>query len=97
MVNFDPDEAATFTFDKQLGVHHDYLLAPGAHPLVASAAWSSREMLLNGEMLEMSGPAWELPKGAAGAGVQNKGGVVLPPLTVGFAVFPAAGALDCKK
>jgi hypothetical protein len=95
MVNFDPEEPATFTFDQQLGSHQDYLLAPGADPVVASAPWSSREMLLNGEALTMSGPDWKLPTAVTGEGKQNKGGVVLPPLHVGFAVFPAAGALDC--
>ena len=89
-------QAATFTFDSKLGPHHDYVLAPGANPLVATAPWSSREMLLNGEKLEMSGPAWELPTALTGEGLQSRGGVVLPPLHVGFAVFPTAGAPDCK-
>ena len=98
MVNFDPHESATFTFDSsKLGdAHQDYVLAPGANPLIASAPWSSREMLLNGERLEMSAPAWELPAALAGDGQKSRGGVVLPPLHVGFAVFPAAGAPECK-
>lgn len=96
MVNFDPDEPATFTFDKVLGAHREYLLAPGADP-VASAAWSSREMLLNGELLKL-GPDGALPPGLAGGGKGGDGGsVVMPPLHVGFAVFPYAGVADCKK
>jgi hypothetical protein len=96
MINFDPDEPATFTFDKGLGAHQDYLLAPGADPLVASAPWSSREMMLTGEVLKMSGPDWKLPAAMTGQGKQNTGGVVLPPLHVGFAVFPLAGAPGCQ-
>jgi len=96
MINFDPNCTATFTFDNKLGSHRDYVLAPGANPLVASAPWSSREMLLNGEKLVMSGPAWQLPAALTGDGRKNSGGVVLPPLHVAFAVFPAAGASDCK-
>jgi hypothetical protein len=97
MVNFDPTEPATFTFDPALGSHQDYVLSPGADPLVASAAWSSREMLLNGEALEMSGPDWNLPAAVMGKGKQNAGReVLLPPLHVGFAVFPAAGAVSCN-
>jgi hypothetical protein len=52
-------------------------------------------MLLNGEKLEMSGPAWHLPAALTGAGRKNDGGVVLPALHVAFAIFPAAGASDC--
>jgi hypothetical protein len=96
MINFDPQEPATFTFDRQLGVHRDYVLAPGPDPLVASAPWSSRKMLLNGELLKMSAPSWELPAAMTGEGKRNAGGVILPPLHVAFAVFPAAGAPDCK-
>jgi heparanase 1 len=95
MVNFDPKERATFKFDQQLGSHQDYVLAPGGKPLVASAPWSSRQMLLNGKLLEMNAPTWELPAAITGQGETNSGGVVLPPLHVGFAVFPAAGAPDC--
>ena len=61
MINFDPEEPATFRFDRKLGIHHDYVLAPGPDPLVASAPWSSRKILLNGELLKMSTPGWELP------------------------------------
>ena len=98
MINFDPEESATFTFDRQLGSHHDYVLSPGANPLVPSAPWSSREMLLNGEPLRMSAPAWELPTAVTGEGVLRPaaGGVALPPLHVGFAVFPQAGVASCK-
>ena len=95
MINFDPAESATFTFDGALGPHRDYVLAPGGRPLVPSARWSSREMLLNGELLEMRAPGWELPPALTGAGRANAGGVVLPPLHVAFAVFPSAGAPDC--
>ena len=96
MINFDPKQPATFTFDQQLGLHQDYVLAPGAKPLVASAPWSSREMLLNGELLEMSAPGWKLPAAMTGEGKQNAGGTILPPLHVGFAVFPKAGVPACK-
>ena len=96
MINFDPTAIATFIFDSKLGSHRDYVLAPGGNPLDASAPWSSREMLLNGEKLEMSGPAWHLPAALTGAGRKNDGGVVLPALHVAFAIFPAAGASDCK-
>ena len=96
MVNFDPDAAATFKFDKALGAHREYLLAPGADPVVASAAWSSREMLLNGELLKI-GPGGALPRGLMGGGKGGEGSVVLQPLHVGFAVFPDAGVADCKK
>jgi hypothetical protein len=96
LINFDPTEPATFTFDPALGSHADYVLSPGADPLVASAAWSSRQMLLNGVALEMSGPDWKLPAAVTGGGAQNKGGIVLPPLHVGFAVFLTAGAPDCS-
>ena len=95
MVNFDPQEPATFTFDLQLGSHQDYVLAPGRNPLVASAPWSSREILLNGKLLEMNAPTWDLPAAVTGPGQTNSDGVVLPPLHVGFAVFPAARAPDC--
>ena len=95
MINFDPNETATFAFDSKLGVHNDYVLAPGANPLVASLPWTSREMLLNGELLTMSGPDWELPAAVIGKGNQNNKGIVLPPLHVGFAIFPSANAPDC--
>ena len=96
MINFDPAETARFTFDRALGPHRDYVLAPGGNPLVASAPWSSRDMLLNGEKLELSGPNWELPPALTGKGRANNGSVVLPPLHVAFAVFPSAGARDCQ-
>jgi len=97
LINFDPRETATFTFDSGLGPHQDYVLAPGADPLVADAPWSSRQMLLNGERLQMHGPAWDLPGALAGAGPPpRRGGVVLPPLHVAFTVFPSAGFADCK-
>lgn len=96
MVNFDPTELVKFVFDRELGVHHDYLLAPGEKPLVASAPWSSRQMVLNGEALKMSGPEWKLPAAVTGDGRQNEGDIMVPPLQVAFAVFPAAAAPNCK-
>ena len=96
MVNFDPTELVKFVFDHELGVHHDYLLAPGEKPLVASAPWSSRQMVLNGEALKMSGPEWKLPAAVTGDGRQNEGDIMVPPLQVAFAVFPAAAAPNCK-
>ena len=39
MINFDPNETATFAFDSNLGTHHDYMLAPGGNPLVANLPW----------------------------------------------------------
>ena len=97
LVNFDPQEPATFHFDKQLGTHQDYLFSPGSDPVVASMEWSSREMMLNGELLEMRGPDWTLPEAITGSGKQNDGGVVLPPLHVGFVIFPAAAMSDCMS
>ena len=95
LVNFDPDASATFTFDKEaLGAHREYLLAPGADPVVASVAWSSREMLLNGELLKL-GADGALPAEVTGDGKGGEGSVVLEPLRVGFAVFPDAGVADC--
>ena len=44
------------------------------------------------------GTAWELPAAITGEGVLRPAarGVVLPPLHVGFAVFPQAGVAGCK-
>ena len=53
-------------------------------------------MLLNGEVLDMSGPAWRLPAAVTGDGEINDGVIVLPPLHIGFAVFPAANELGCS-
>jgi len=98
MVNFDAKSPADFAFDAALGRQREYLLSPGAAPVVAGAAWSSRHMLLNGKPLEMQGPAWKLPpalatgQGKAGA---VAGQVTLSPLSVGFAIFPDAKAAAC--
>ena len=51
--NFDPDETATFVFDQKLGKRHDYVLSPRPNPVVMGAPWSSRNMMLNGNLLEM--------------------------------------------
>lgn len=96
MINFDEKETATFEFDQELGIHQDYVLAPGPDPLVMSAPWSSRKILLNGELLHMHGPEWKLPAGVTGTGKLNSRGVMLGPLNVGFAVFLSAGIPHCK-
>ena len=96
LINFDADEPARFTFDHALGAHREYLLAPGGDPIVGSAPWSSREMVLNGELLQI-GPDGALPDSLMGNGKPGKGSMfTLPPLHVGFAVFPLAQVADCK-
>ena len=95
LVNFDPLESAIFSFNTTLGVHHDYVLSPGGRPVDKRAPWSSREMLLNGDLLTMTGPDWNLPAAVTGIGEINSGSIVLPPLHVGFTVFPNASAVDC--
>ena len=97
MVNFDPSEPAAFAFEEALGAHQDFVLSPGPDPVVPGAPWSSRGVLLNGQPLHMSGPEWALPAALTGEGRHNSGSVVLPPLHIGFAVFPGAGAADCSK
>ena len=95
MINFDPRVSATFKFEQGLGLHHDYILRPGADPVVRGASWSSRLMMLNGKVMAMESPDWHLPAEILGGGVQNKGVVMLPPLTVAFAVFPHAQMSAC--
>ena len=57
--------------------------------------WSSREVLLNGVKLQM-GEDGSLPSAITGSGTDSsKHDIVLLPLTVGFAVFPAANVADC--
>ena len=83
-------------FDQSLGAHREYLLSPGGNPVVASAPWSSRQMALNGELLKI-GPDGALPASLGGTGKPGKGNrFTLPPLHVGFAVFPDAQVVDCK-
>ena len=77
--------------------HHDFILTPGSHPVVEGVAWSSRQMLLNGEALEM-GAGGVLPSSVlTGSGKRSEARtVVLGPLSVAFAVFPAAAAAGCS-
>lgn len=96
MVNFDPDHPAAFKFDPSLRAHREYLLAPGANPIVPGASWSSREMTLNGEVLEM-GTDGALPASVIGNGKPGKDNQFeLPALHVGFALFPSAKLVECK-
>jgi len=96
IINFDRVQPAKLKFDKSLGSRRDYLLAPGNHPLVENFPWSSREILLNGILLEMESDG-SLPRVITGGGRPSKDeSIVLPPLTVAFSVFPTAEVVACR-
>ena len=66
---------------------------------VAGVAWSSREMLLNGEALAMGGQGGALlPEAVLGPGRVGRmaGAATLGPLSVGFVLIDDAANPDCK-
>lgn len=104
LINFDPNATARFEFDSELlpGPRLDFVLTPGGAPVVSGAAWSSRTVRLNGELLRMGGAdGGELPPALSelgGRGARRSGPgqpLELPPLTLAFALFPAATAPAC--
>ena len=103
LVNFDANSPATFYFGSPSAPiavsHREYILSPGGDPVVASVAWSSREMLLNGEALAMGGPGGaKLPEAVLGPGRPGRtaGAATLGPLSVGFVLIDDAANPDCK-
>ncbi len=63
--------------------------------MVESFAWSSRQILLNGQHLVM-GAEGALPAAMTGPGRKSSSGKVeLPALTTAFVVFPQAALAAC--
>ena len=77
--------------------HREYILSPGGAPVVPGVAWSSREVLLNGEALSM-GAGGALPPAVLGPGRvgQTVGAATLGALSVGFVIIDEAAHSDCK-
>jgi len=76
------------------GARLDYILTPGGHGAAGPYPFTSREIALNGRLLHMS-PDDALPAMPAAPPAPPGSAFSLPPLTVGFAVFPVAGHPAC--